>query len=207
MYLKEAFRYQNFINRLISQTMSYLSYDKNVTRITQEHMRKKVNLDAENETVDMTTMRQFTYEVNDLIRFLEKCMEEREKLTAAISAAKSGCDVDIDAEIANNKTRQGVVSTLTRMAAIKPNEKMTRATDYKFNAEGNQVPYTYEVKEVSTIDFDRNQVKAIAKEMAAKCDEVSADIDKIMVELAVDYTPWYSINDSYEDVVEQFIKG
>lgn len=207
MYLKEAFRYQNFINRLISQTMSYLSYEKNVTRITQEHMRKKVNPEAENETVDMTTMRQFTYEVNDLIRFLERFMEEREKLTAAISAAKAGCDVDIDAEIANNKTRQGVVSTLNRMAAIKPNEKMTRATDYKFNAEGNQVPYTYEVKEVSTIDFDRNRVKAIAKEMAAKCDEVSAGIDKIMVELAVDYTPWYSINDSYEDVVEQFIKG
>lgn len=207
MYLKEAFRYQNFINRLISQTMGYLSYDKNVTRITQEHMRKKVNPEAENETVDMTTMRQFTYEVNDLIRFLEKFMEEREKLTSAISAAKSGCDVDIDAEIVNNKTRQGVVATLTRMAAIKPNEKMTRATDYKFNAEGNQVPYTYEVKEVSTIDFDRNRVKAIAKEMAAKCDEVSAGIDKIMVELAVDYAPWYSINDSYEDVVEQFIKG
>lgn len=207
MYLKEAFRYQNFINRIISQTMSYLSYDKNVTKITQEHMRKKVNPEAENETVDMTTTRQFTYEVNDMIRFLERFMEEREMLTAAISAAKAGCAVDIDAEIANNKTRQSIVSTLNKMAAIKPNERVTRATDYKFNAEGNQVPYTYEVKEVSTIDFDRNRVKAIAKEAAAKCDEVSANIDKIMVELAVDYTPWYSVNDSYEDVVEQFLKN
>lgn len=205
MYLKEAFRYQNFINRLISQTMSYLSYDKNVTKITQEHMRKKVNPEAENETVDMTTMRPFTYGVNDLIRFMEKLMAEREKLTASISVAKAGCAIDIDAEIANNKTRQAVVSTLNRMAAIKASEKVTRSTDYKFNAEGNQVPYTYEVKEVSTIDFDRNKVKAIAKETAAKCDEVSASIDRIMVELAVNYEPWYSINDSYEDVMEQFL--
>lgn len=207
MYLKEAFRYQNFINRLISQTMRYLSFDKNVTKITQEHMRKKVNPDAENEIIDMTTMRPFDYEVNNLIRFLEKLMEDKEALTVAISRAKAGCAMDIDAEIANNKSRQSVVSTLNRMAAIKPSEKITRATDYKFNAEGNQVPYTYEVKEVSVIDFDRNRVKAIAKETAARCDEVSANIDKIMVELVVDYTPWYSINDSYEDVMEQFLKG
>lgn len=206
MYLKEAFRYQNFINSIFSQTCSYLSSDTVILKVTREHMRKKVNAEAEDEILDMSADRPVEYTANDLVRFMECMIAEREALTEAISKAKAVSPVDIDAEIANNKVRQQAVRVLTRMGGIRPAERMTRATGFKFNAEGNQVPYTYDVKEVSVIDFDRNVVKGISRELTDTCDKISTGIDKLMVELEVDFAPWYSVNDSYEDVVAAFLE-
>jgi len=47
MNLKDAFRYQNVLTSWIDETCSYLSYEQNVTKKTQEHMRKKVNQETQ----------------------------------------------------------------------------------------------------------------------------------------------------------------
>lgn len=205
MYLKEAFRYQNYLNELISATTSYLSGGQYTTKTVQEHLRKKANPDAENETIDLSAERVLAYTANQMVDFLQHLIDEKQKLTKAISEAKKCCSIDIDAEVANNRIRQSVAATLSRMGNMKPSERMTRAYAYKFNAEGNQVQYAYEVKEVTTIDFDRNKVKGISKRLIQSADEASTAIDKAMVELAVDYTPNYSVNDSFEDAIEQFL--
>ena len=205
MYLKEAFRYQNYLNELISATTSYLNGGQYTTKTVQEHLRKKANPDAENETIDLSAERALAYTANQMVDFLQHLIDEKLKLTKAISEAKKGCSIDIDAEVANNRIRQSVAATLSRMGNMKPSERMTRAYAYKFNAEGNQVQYAYEVKEVTTIDFDRNKVKGISKKLIQCADEASTAIDKAMVELAVDYNPNYSVNDSFEDAIEQFL--
>lgn len=205
MYLKEAFRYQNYLNELISATTSYLNGGQYTTKTVQEHLRKKANPDAENETIDLSAERALAYTANQMVDFLQHLIDEKQKLTKAISEAKRGCSIDIDAEVANNRIRQSVAATLSRMGNMKPSERMTRAYAYKFNAEGNQVQYAYEVKEVTTIDFDRNKVKGISKKLIQCADEASTAIDKAMVELAVDYNPNYSVNDSFEDAIEQFL--
>jgi hypothetical protein len=205
MYLKEAFRYQNYLNELISATTSYLNGGQYTTKTVQEHLRKKANPDAENETIDLSAERALAYTANQMVDFLQHLIDEKQKLTKAISEAKKGCSIDIDAEVANNRIRQSVAATLSRMGNMKPSERMTRAYAYKFNAEGNQVQYAYEVKEVTTIDFDRNKVKGISKKLIQCADEASTAIDKAMVELAVDYNPNYSVNDSFEDAIEQFL--
>lgn len=205
MYLKEAFRYQNYLNELISATTSYLNGGQYTTNTVQEHLRKKANPDAENETIDLSAERALAYTANQMVDFLQHLIDEKQKLTKAISEAKKGCSIDIDAEVANNRIRQSVAATLSRMGNMKPSERMTRAYAYKFNAEGNQVQYAYEVKEVTTIDFDRNKVKGISKKLIQCADEASTAIDKAMVELAVDYNPNYSVNDSFEDAIEQFL--
>lgn len=205
MYLKEAFRYQNYLNELISATTSYLNGGQYTTKTVQEHLRKKANPDAENETIDLSAERALAYTANQMVDFLQHLIDEKQKLTRAISEAKRGCSIDIDAEVANNRIRQSVAATLSRMGNMKPSERMTRAYAYKFNAEGNQVQYAYEVKEVTTIDFDRNKVKGISKKLIQCADEASTAIDKAMVELAVDYNPNYSVNDSFEDAIEQFL--
>lgn len=205
MYLKEAFRYQNYLNELISATTNYLGSGQYTTKTVQEHLRKKANPDAENETIDLSAERALAYTANQMVDFLQHLIDEKQKLTKAISEAKKGCSIDIDAEVANNRIRQNVAATLSRMGNMKPSERMTRAYAYKFNAEGNQVQYAYEVKEVTTIDFDRNKVKGISKKLIQCADEASTAIDKAMVELVVDYAPNYSVNDSFEDAIEQFL--
>ena len=205
MYLKEAFRYQNYLNELISTTSGFLSGSGYTTKTVQEHMRNKANPDAENEIIDLSAERRIDYTANQMVDFLQHLIDEKQKLTKAISDAKKGCGIDIDAEVANNRIRQNAANLLSRMGGMKPSERMTRAYAFKFNAEGNQVQYAYDVKEVTTIDFDRNTVKGISKKLMQQADEASAAIDRVMVELAVDYTPNYSINDSFEDAIEQFL--
>lgn len=127
MYLKEAFRYQNYLNELISATTSYLNGGQYTTKTVQEHLRKKANPDAENETIDLSAERALAYTANQMVDFLQHLIDEKQKLTKAISEAKRGCSIDIDAEVANNRIRQSVAATLSRMGNMKPSERMTRA--------------------------------------------------------------------------------
>ncbi len=207
MYLKEAFRYQNFLNRMTNQVSMHLRNRGYITKTTQEHFRKKANAEAEDEVVEVKIERPFACTNNQLVDFLLHLMEEKEQLTTAIGAAKRTCQFDIDAELANNRIRQSVAGTLNDMAAIRPSESIIRGTAYKFNGEGNQVPYNYDVKQVTIIDFDRNKVRDNSRALSAKSDEVSAAIDRVMVELNVEYEPEFRIGDSFEDVIEQYISA
>lgn len=205
MYLKEAFRYQNYLNSLIDRAVSYLTQSQYVTKTKQEHMRKKANPEAEDETIDVVASRPIDFTANELVSFLEHVVVSKDELTQAISAAKKNATVDIDAAIANNRIRQKISNVLTNMGNMRASERMVKAYGYKFNTVGDQVQYTYDVKEVTTIDFDRNKVKSLGKRLIEEADKVSAQVDKLMVELNVEYSPEFSVNDSFEDAVAQFL--
>jgi hypothetical protein len=204
MNLKEAFRYQNKLTEWTNETNEYLTYDQNVTKKTQEHMRKKVNPNAIDEIIDTTKDRQCKYPVDSLVDFLVKILEIKQTLTNSIYTAKIKSGIDLDGAVCLNKKRQEVSSTLSRMSNIKPSDHITKGTDYKFNVAGDQTSYTYEIKEVTEIDFDRNKIRAIAKKLIKNSDEISAKLDKMMIDVEVDYIPVYDVNDTYEDVLEQF---
>lgn len=188
------------------KTGNYLTDSRVSMKTMQEHMRKKINPDAEDETIDANVIKVVDFSANELICFMEFICKEREDLTTAISAAKAKAPIDIDTEIANNKTRQRVAATFSAMGNMKSSERKSRGTDFKFNAEGNQVSYYYEIKEVSTIDFDRNKVKNLAKAFITKADEISTLIDKAMVEIEVDFSGAFNVNDTYEDAVNKFLE-
>lgn len=50
MNLKEAFRYQNKIERLMGEAKDILSRERNVTKVENTSLRHKVNPDATDET-------------------------------------------------------------------------------------------------------------------------------------------------------------
>lgn len=204
MNLKEAFRYQNYLQGLIRQTLSYLGDTRITMKTTQEHLRKKANPNAENETVDMSTERPIEYDANTLVDFLEYLLDTKESLTNAIAKAKTSSPYDIDGSVANNKMRQQAAAVLSRMCGIRPVDRIKYGTDYTFNAEGNQTQYNYEIKEVSVIDFNRTKVKAISKRLVAESDVVSTLLDRMLVETEVEYDPRFSVNDTYEDALEVF---
>lgn len=208
MILKEAFRYQNFYSDLIDNCLSYLSMPTNVTNRVRTHLRSATNKDAENETIVMpkfTTFENPEIKPNTVVRLLMDLYEQKSKLTNAISAAKSSASIDIDSEIAINKTRQQIVSALTRMAKIQSKENDTTGTGKKFNSDGNQVDYTYDVHEVVTIDFDRNMVKAMAKKLNEESDRTSAAIDLANITVEVNFTPKYELDDTFEDCLGKIL--
>lgn len=210
MVLKEAFRNQNFLDNLLDKGLNYVNRTANVTTTTQNHLRKKANPDADDETIivqKFVTFDNDKIDPNVIVDFMLDVLAEKEKLTKAIAYAKSQVDLDIDAAIALNKKKQLVANALKSMSNIKSSERITQDRAYKFNAEGVQVPYTYDVKEVTSIDFDRNKVKALSKKLMLETDEVSNKIDSLNVTAYVDYVSKYDIGDSFEDCLNTFLDG
>lgn len=204
MYLKEAFRHQNILASLAMSAYGFLTTTQNVMHIKEEHLRSKANPDAEDEVLE-NRERTTPYSANDVIRFLVSLTEEREKLTLAISAAKKSTGIDLDAEVAFNKVRQRTAEWLKGLASLRSSEITSTASGYKFNAEGNQIRYTYDVRRIATIDFDRNYVKKQMEELSGVAECTSTDIDRLMINTPVDYEPLYANTDTFDDAMEKFL--
>lgn len=204
MNLKESYRYQNKFQKLLQEVQNYLYDSSNVTMVTQEHFRSKANAEAVDEKIDATKDKALKFDVNIIGDFAMHLIDLKEELGKAIATAKANAQIDIDTAISNNKSKQYLASVFNRMANIKSTERIATGTGYKFNAEGNQVGYRYEVKEVQTIDFDRNKFKSMARNLLKESDEISNLLDKIEVETTVNFTSPYDVNDSLEDALTLF---
>lgn len=201
MNLKESYRYANYLDNLFETVQKHL-YDKAfTTTTTQKHLRQKANSDANDEIVEVPKSHDVEYTPNDVIDFAIKIIAEKESLVNAIAVAKASTEINIDNAISMNKKRQTLVNTLKYIAAIKSGEKTTSGSGYKFNAEGNQVKYLYDIIETTQIDFDRNDVKALIKKYNKICDDVSAKLDSIEINTELDFIPKWDISDTFEDVV------
>ena len=201
MILKEAFRYQNYLTSLFVQATSYLSREDFITTTTQNHNRSMVNPDAQDEKISVPKVFNVGYKPNDLIDFVVKLIDEKQKLSNAITEAKKSLDMDIDAAMNMNKTKQDFISVLRSMASIKSTESEKEGTSYKFNNDGDQVSYRYPVKEVKAIDYNRNTVKGLISKYKKETDQISTTRDRIDIMTDVDYTPVWEVDTPLEDIL------
>jgi len=206
MNLKESFRYQKFLNEMLGLAhFSITSYSHSM-ETTKIHHRNKTNPDAEDITEVVKPDTAF-YPNDDVVDFMVWLVSEKEKLTRAISTAKAEAEIDIDAAVETNKFRQSVNSAIKKMSKYTPAKTVEKGTDYKFNNEGNQVPYYYDIEVVSNEAYDKGKAKKVMRSMISAADETSAKIDSVMINTVVDYTPIFDVNESFDDVMEEFIKG
>ena len=186
------------------QSAEYYLYKKDfVTTVEQYHERKKSNPDAENEIVqkENLTKSSVDFTPNDLLVAIPKLLEEKENLSIAINKAKNTTEIDIDASLSMNKQKQEFIRVLNDMNSKKSCEKTITGKGYKFNVNNEQVPYIYDVVEKTTIDFDRNTVKALIKKYSKETDHVSTMLDRIVLTTQVDFEPKYDINDTLEELL------
>lgn len=209
MNLKEAFRFQNKLNELITKSAEILRNEGNTMRVTNTVMKNRVDKDAENEvTREAYRFSLFDLEgkVTILSDFLMYLFEEKRKLSFMIEKAKSDLDIDIDAETSLNTKRQEIMSVFSNMVALRSSETVISkgGIGYRFNAEGNQTPYKCDIKVVKTINFDRNRVKSYLKKLSRESDETSSKLDLALVSSSVDYTPSFDVNDSFVEIFEEY---
>lgn len=201
MNLKESYRYANYLDELLSTAYTYLRNKGFVTTTVEEHLRKQSNPDVKNETIEVQKPFDVEFTPNDVIDFVVKVITEKEKLSESIAKAKNTTDINIDNAIAMNKKKQGFVSVLNGIADIKPSETITTGNDYKFNNEGNQVKYFYNIKKITTIDYNRVDVKKLIKKYLKESDEISAKLDLIEITTQVDFVPAWDVNEKFEELV------
>lgn len=207
MNLKEAFRYQNKIERLMCEAKDILSRERNVTKVENTSLRHKVNPDAADETTLELPETEYADQITEIAVFLMFLLDEREKLSRSIREAKKAMDIDFDGEVSLNAKRQTIADIFRRMSEIRCSEKLhpNMGVGYKFNAEGNQVSYRCDLKTVTTINFDRNKVRAYAAGLSKKADLISAELDKSMVNTEVDYESPFDVNDTFAEVLQWHI--
>ena len=80
-------------------------------------------------------------------------------------------------------------------------------TGYRFNADGNQVAYCCDLRQVTTINFDRRVIRAELERLNRAADETSARLDLCLVTSTVDYEPPFDVNASFADTFETFCGG
>lgn len=202
--LKKSFEVQNYLMKLFDEIIVILGYPANITVVTQEHMRKKAFAEAEDEIIVKPKATDCTSDVGELIDFACYLQDESEKLTIAINKAKTANGQDFDGMIAVNNRKRMLLNRLVTMANVKASETITTGKAIKFNGEGNQTIYCYDIKEVTTIDFDRNKVKAIANHLLKELDDTSTKIDVMQLETMVEYETELDIGDNLEDAIEKW---
>lgn len=201
MNLKESYRYANYLDDLLSTAYTYLRNKGFVTTIVEEHLRKQSNPDVENETIEVQKPFDVEFKPNDVIDFVVKVIEEKDKLSESIAEAKSTTEINIDNAIAMNKKKQGFVSVLNGIADIKPSEIKTTSKSYKFDINGEQKPYVYDVNRKTSIDFNRTDVRNLIKKYLKETDEISAKLDLIEITTQVNFIPKWDINEKFEELV------
>ena len=197
MNLKEAFRFQNKLQSLMDEAEMILCDEQNITEVKVTALHKKVMPEKENEVT-----------IEPVASLLLYLLEEREKLSAAIRAAKEKQSIDMDSEVSLNGKRQRLADIFRHMVDLRGSEVLLPggAVGYRFNAEGNQVTYRCDAEQVTTINYDRNKMRGYLKKLTERSDTVSAELDRCLINSDVTYDAPFDVNDSFASVFEDYIE-
>ena len=208
MNLKEAFQAQNKIGELMSYINRYLSDADNVMTITEKHLRSKALAGQQDDTVDVSRKADEGFDVGRLLGIWRELMGEKERLGAAIGKAKAGMDFNLDAAVDANKSRRAFLGMLQELANRKSSHELQKGEGrgYVFNNDGNQTSYCYDIDRIMTIDYDRNKVRAMVKELNRASDEVSIKIDEALLQTQVDYAPKLDLAGENRFILEELME-
>ena len=201
MNLKESYRYANYLDTLLNTAYRYLQNKGFVTTTKQNHLRSKANREAEDEIIEVQKPYDVEFTPMNVVDFAVKVLAEKEKLAQAIASVKTNTEINIDNAVAMNKKKQGFVSVLNNMANMKASETQSTGKAYKFDINGKQKPYIYDVISTIQIDFNRNDIRNLIKKYLKETDDISNKLDTIEINTMLDFTPAYDVNDTFEDLV------
>ena len=208
MNLKEAFQAQNKIGELMSYITRYLSDEDNVMTITEKHLRSKALNGQQDDTVDVSRKNEDKFDVGRLLEIWQELMGEKERLGLAVGKAKANMDMDLDAAVDANKSRRAFLTMLQGLANRKSSHEIQKGEGrgYVFNNDGNQTSYCYDIDRIMTIDYDRNKVRSMVKELTRVSDEVSIKIDEALLKTQVDYTPKFDLMGENRFILEELLE-
>jgi len=203
--LKEAFQAQNKIERLFEFVSGYLDDEKNLISVTEKHFRSKAAQGQPDENINIVVDDKFP--TDKVIDFLLVLIDEREKISRAIHAAKRSMSFDLDSAVDVNKKRHAACERLRTLRNFKSSALIEKnaGVGYVFNKDGNQTTYRYDIERVKTIDFDRNRVRELIAKLQATADKVSREIDAALIATTVDYTLPFDMHASNLEVIEDYV--
>ena len=109
MNLKEAFRFQNKLQSMMTDAQSILGNNGNITKVQNTYLRHKVMAEAEDEVTMEAPSTEYSENITEMAEFLLFLLDEREKLSAAIHKAKVSLPLGagLDGEVSLNREAPG----------------------------------------------------------------------------------------------------
>ena len=190
MVLKESFEYVSIIKKLIREASMSLTRHNTLFNKTETKLLSKVDSNMADETEDTTDYTAPPPE--KLLAVMNLLKDDMIKLQKAIAEAKSLSTMNLDAEIAANKTRREMIYVLGAMLKYEDMKTERWDTGYRFNADGTQVTYNYKVVVDETLAFDRDKVREEMIALMEEADNASSEIDTVMVTKKVDFEPAFN---------------
>ena len=206
MVLRDAFRYCNYLDKILREVERYLMVPGNVIETIEEHKRSAAQAEAKDEIVSNKPFREISIGVDTIISFACDVFNEKAALCKKISDAKNQHCPDMDIDIGLNKKRQDLINAFQSMVGIK--EKTVTVphggSAYCFNAEGNQTVYYYDIVKTQIRDFDAKKLKGKINELADTASHMSTTIDYWRSSIPVEFEPRYNINNSFSELLEEY---
>lgn len=203
MTLKESYAYQNFLNSMIGNCRGLLTNKTFVMNTTEIHNVKKAEPNGEDKVVITPCNVRIDCKPMDIINLLVKLIDEKDKLSAAISEVKKKTEIDIDKSMAMNKLRDQMISTFNIMANMESSENEINGTGYRLNqTSGSQEKFNYVITRKTEINFDRKDIRALIKKYTKINKELSDKKDLIEIITNVDFIPTFEIDSTLEELVE-----
>ena len=184
MNLKEAFRFQNKLQSMMTDAQSILGNNGNITKVQNTYLRHKVMAEAEDEVTMEAPSTEYSENITEMAEFL--------------------LGAGLDGELSLNGKRQEIATLLRHMAGLRNGEVLISngGVGYRFNNEGNQVSYRCDVNRVTTINFDRNKIRKMCADLSKKSDETSAALDAALVNTPVEYEAPFNVNETFAEAFE-----
>lgn len=206
MNLKEAFQAQNKIEELFDFVSDYLDNEKNLISVTEKHFRSKAAEGQPDEKINIVVDNKF--QPDKVVDFLLLLIDEREKIAQAIQAAKKSMNFDLDSAVDVNKKRHKALEKLRGLRQFQSSSLVQKnaGVGYVFNKEGNQTTYRYDIEYVKTIDFDRNRVRKMIKNLQDTADKISNKIDNALLSTNVIYIFPFDAHASELEILEEFVE-
>lgn len=203
MNLKEAFRYQRFLDSLMNAASTQLVKRDNCLRTTEHHLLSKYGAGEEDKVVEP---KETDYIGNDsMLLFALALVQERGLLSNAIDKAKAALDIDLDAAVEINKFRQRLASSIASVLSCKSGTTTGPMVGYRLNVvSGSQERYQYEVEYVAAEAFDRSAFTSARRELLKDAEETSAAIDLAILTCEVPYEPPFDVNASFDEILESW---
>lgn len=206
MNLKESFRYQKFLDNLMWSAKNSIQNREHSLKITRYHLIHNANPDAD-DAIETVECSEPFFPNDQVIEFMKCLVCEKDNLSHAISAAKEKAEIDIDAAIETNKFNRSMVDAIKGMMRFNPYKRTERGSAYKFDVNGVQQQYSYDIQANAEEAFDRAKAKDTVRKAVADADRLSAAIDAAMINTVVNYEPPFDVNDSFEDAMSIFVES
>ena len=196
---------------LVADIIANMDY---ATKITENHLKSKAGEGLEDETVIREVDKTYDITTEEAIKLLDILMEKKALLSSAIENAKhnikievNGLEMAYDSAIEYNKSlRDIVIYKMNRLNRIKEGITKTSATAHRFNAEGNQTAYRYDVEVETKSLVDLQKTKKKEKAYRKLADEVSTKLDEAKLATKIDLDLGIELNDTLDDVIEAFLR-